>query len=51
MIEDDGVGGADPTGNGLRGIADRAETIGGYLSVRERPGAGTIVTADLPCGS
>jgi signal transduction histidine kinase len=50
VIEDDGSGGADPSGSGLRGIADRAETIGGHVTVRERPGTGTIVTADLPCG-
>ncbi len=51
VIEDDGVGGADAAGTGLRGIADRAETIGGHLRVRERPGAGTIIIAELPCGS
>ena len=51
VIADDGVGGADAAGTGLRGIADRAETIGGHLSVRERQGAGTIVIAELPCGS
>lgn len=51
VIEDDGVGGADPSGTGLRGIADRAETIGGHLIVSERPGRGTIVIAELPCGS
>ncbi len=51
VIEDDGVGGADPSGAGLRGIADRAEAIGGHLTVRERDGAGTTVIAELPCGS
>jgi signal transduction histidine kinase len=51
VIEDDGVGGANPSGTGLRGIADRAETIGGHLTVRERPGSGTIVIAEVPCGS
>jgi signal transduction histidine kinase len=51
VVEDDGIGGADPSGAGLRGIADRAETIGGHLTVHERPGAGTIVIAELPCGS
>lgn len=51
VIEDDGVGGADPSGTGLRGIADRAEAIGGHLIVRERPGRGTMVIAELPCGS
>jgi signal transduction histidine kinase len=51
VVEDDGVGGADPAGQGLRGIADRAEAAGGRLAVAERPGGGTIVIAELPCGS
>ena len=50
VIEDDGTGGADPEGRGLRGIADRAESAGGQLQVEGRPGGGTIITADLPCG-
>jgi signal transduction histidine kinase len=51
VVEDDGRGGADPTGHGLRGIADRAEAAGGRLTVGDRPGGGTVVTAELPCGS
>ncbi|MGH9174133.1 MAG: sensor histidine kinase, partial [Vicinamibacterales bacterium] len=51
VIEDDGVGGADPAGSGLRGIADRAEAAGGWLIVRPRDERGTAVIADLPCGS
>ncbi|HUG16676.1 MAG TPA: histidine kinase, partial [Thermomicrobiales bacterium] len=49
VIEDDGIGGADPTGSGLRGIADRAEVAGGTLTVRPRGGHGTVVIAELPC--
>jgi signal transduction histidine kinase len=49
VIEDDGIGGADPAGRGLRGIADRAEAAGGRLRVEARPGGGTIVVAELPC--
>ncbi|OAI40958.1 hypothetical protein AYO38_00830 [bacterium SCGC AG-212-C10] len=49
-IEDDGVGGANADGEGLRGLADRAEAVGGSLSIRERPGRGTLVVAELPCG-
>jgi signal transduction histidine kinase len=49
VIEDDGAGGADATGSGLRGIADRAEAIGGRVIVQDRAGRGTIVTAELPC--
>ncbi len=53
VIEDDGVGGADPNGGGLRGLADRAEAAGGVLTVRPRGGRGTVLTAELPvsCGS
>jgi signal transduction histidine kinase len=46
---DDGRGGADAGGSGLRGIADRAEALGGSLRVAERAGGGTIVTGELPC--
>jgi signal transduction histidine kinase len=47
-ISDDGVGGADATGNGLVGIADRVSALGGRLRVESPPGAGTVVTALLP---
>jgi signal transduction histidine kinase len=51
-IADDGVGGADDTrGSGLRGLADRVEALDGSLRVVSPPGAGTVVTATLPCGS
>ncbi len=50
-VEDDGCGHADPAGAGLRGITDRAEAAGGWLMVHDRPGGGTIVTAELPCAS
>ena len=38
-------------GSGLRGLADRVEALDGQLSVVSPPGAGTTVTAELPCGS
>jgi signal transduction histidine kinase len=48
-IADDGVGGADTSnGSGLRGLADRVEALGGHLLVTSPPGAGTVVTAELP---
>jgi signal transduction histidine kinase len=48
-IADDGVGGADETaGTGLRGLTDRVEALGGSLLVTSPPGAGTVVTAELP---
>jgi signal transduction histidine kinase len=49
-IADDGVGGADDSaGSGLRGLADRVEALDGRLHVVSPPGAGTVVTAELPC--
>jgi signal transduction histidine kinase len=50
-VADDGLGGADPAGSGIRGIIDRAETLGGTLAVTSAIGVGTTVTADLPCES
>jgi signal transduction histidine kinase len=50
-IEDDGVGGADPgRGSGLRGLADRVETVGGTLQVTSAPGQGTRLAAEIPLG-
>jgi len=50
-VGDDGVGGADPDGSGLRGLADRVAALDGDLRVHSPTGAGTHVTAELPCGS
>jgi len=51
QVADDGVGGADPAaGSGLTGLADRVAALGGTLCVTSPPGAGTVVTAELPCG-
>jgi signal transduction histidine kinase len=48
-IADDGVGGADPArGSGLRGLVDRVGALDGHLRVTSPPGAGTVVTAELP---
>jgi signal transduction histidine kinase len=47
-VVDDGVGGADPRGSGLRGLADRVEALGGDFSVGESPGGGTVVGARIP---
>lgn len=46
-ITDDGRGGADPHGSGLRGLTDRVEALGGTLLVAERSGGGTSVTARI----
>jgi signal transduction histidine kinase len=50
-VGDDGVGGADPNGSGLRGLADRVAALDGHLLVHSDPGRGTRITAELPCGS
>ena len=44
-VSDDGAGGADASGSGLRGLADRVEALGGALSVESPAGAGTTVRA------
>jgi signal transduction histidine kinase len=47
-VSDDGVGGADPSGQGLLGLADRVTALGGHFRVDSPPGAGTRLTATLP---
>ena len=48
-VSDDGVGGADPgSGSGLRGLADRVESLGGSLEVVSPAGAGTSLRAEIP---
>jgi signal transduction histidine kinase len=48
-VADDGRGGADlGGGTGIRGLADRVESLGGRLGVDSPPGAGTTVRARLP---
>jgi signal transduction histidine kinase len=48
-VRDDGAGGADAGGSGLRGLADRVASLGGELSVRSPRGSGTRVRATVPC--
>jgi signal transduction histidine kinase len=50
IVDDDGCGGADAGGHGLRGLADRVEAVGGRLVVAGRDGGGTRVEAVVPCG-
>ena len=47
-VRDDGIGGADPGGHGLVGIADRATALGGRLKIENPVGGGTLVAATLP---
>ena len=51
VVVDAGVGGADPLGHGLQGLADRVAALQGRLQVSERLPHGTSVEAELPCGS
>ncbi|MFF5261033.1 histidine kinase [Actinomadura viridis] len=60
MVKDDGVGfspravagrgrhGRRPDSYGLRGMAERAELLGGRVTVTSRPGVGTTVEAVIP---
>jgi signal transduction histidine kinase len=51
-VADDGVGGAAPfAGSGLSGVADRVAALGGTIRLESVCGAGTTLTAELPCGS
>ncbi len=50
LVEDDGVGGADPeTGSGLSGLQDRLSALDGSLTVVSPPGRGTRLIARIPC--
>ena len=57
VVEDDGVGfdpdstiatAADSGHFGLAGMRERAESIGGTLTVLSQPGRGSVITATLP---
>ena len=37
VVRDDGVGGADPGGGGLTGLADRVAGVDGQLHYRQSP--------------
>jgi PAS domain S-box-containing protein len=51
-VRDDGRGGATMSGgSGLRGLLDRVSAIGGTLFVESPEGVGTLLRAELPCGS
>jgi len=51
-VRDDGRGGATlGAGSGLRGLLDRVSALGGSLTVVSPEGEGTVLRAELPCGS
>jgi signal transduction histidine kinase len=47
-VRDDGVGGAQPRGSGMLGLADRVAVLGGRLTVDSPRGGGTLVAAEIP---
>jgi signal transduction histidine kinase len=49
VVEDDGVGGAQPVpGHGLAGLADRLRAVDGVLTVDSPPGGPTRMVAEVP---
>jgi signal transduction histidine kinase len=50
-IADDGRGGADRDGSGLRGLEDRVGAVEGQLTIVSPPGEGTLVRLVLPLGN
>jgi signal transduction histidine kinase len=52
VVTDDGVGGATLAGGtGITGLVDRVEAQGGTLLINSPAGAGTVLEAEIPCGS
>jgi signal transduction histidine kinase len=49
-VSDDGSGGADASGSGLRGLADRVAALDGSLQIVDPGGGGTVIRADIPLG-
>ncbi len=50
-VQDDGIGGANPAGTGLRGMRRRVEALDGRLSVTSPHGGPTTIRAEVPCAS
>ncbi|MGH8933026.1 MAG: sensor histidine kinase, partial [Egibacteraceae bacterium] len=50
-VTDDGRGGADAGGAGLKGLADRVAALDGTLALSSPAGGPTIVRVELPCES
>jgi PAS domain S-box-containing protein len=48
QVRDDGIGGAQPHGSGLLGLADRLAVHHGRLRVESPADGGTLVAADIP---
>jgi signal transduction histidine kinase len=48
QVRDDGVGGAQPHGSGLMGLADRLAALDGRLRIESPSDGGTLVAATIP---
>jgi signal transduction histidine kinase len=46
-VRDDGVGGADASGGGIRGLRDRVEALGGHIQLESHAGHGTHLRATI----
>ena len=52
VVSDDGVGGAHASADsGLAGLGDRLEALDAKLVVESKPGRGTTIRTEIPCGS
>lgn len=49
QVQDNGRGGADPSGGGLGGLGGRVAALDGILRVDSPEGGPTTITAELPC--
>jgi signal transduction histidine kinase len=49
QVQDNGKGGADPSGSGLNGLRSRVAALDGVLHVDSPVGGPTTITAELPC--
>jgi signal transduction histidine kinase len=49
VVSDDGRGGADSRGAGLRGLTERARAVGGTIAISSPAGGPTRIEARLPC--
>lgn len=49
-VQDDGLGGADPHGSGLQGLARRVTALDGRFDVHSPAGGPTTIRVELPCG-
>ena len=50
-VQDDGVGGANSDGPGLRALADRVGALDGTMTVHSPAGGGTQLSAQIPCAT